>query len=221
MIYNLYIQRKYLQSTFVFPISQMFKCFSGIANVHLWFDFCKCFGMQNHDSFWDAKLLLFKLISWCIKWHDGHGLVIRLIEYGHILIDATFLVFRIYWMYIIHAFFIGLIDFDLFWPLSWDSSGDSSDVHHVLQFFLMFSARKLSKFFKLIWSDFWWWMLVQLNWMVMSWDWLMWPCLVLSGASFHSFDGCWISIVVLSCFLYIKACCHGGFIPLWPIMAFV
>ena len=69
--------------------------------IQIWYAFCIC---RNHLIL-EMILLLFKLNDWWIKWHDGHGLVIRLIEYGHILIDATLLVFLIYWMYIIHPFF--------------------------------------------------------------------------------------------------------------------
>ena len=83
-----------------------------ICHQQIWYAFCIC---RNHLIL-EMILLLFKLNDWWIKWHDGHGLVIRLIDYGHILIDAPYLVFLIYWMYIIHPFFHHSVVFVGLWP---------------------------------------------------------------------------------------------------------
>ena len=71
----------------------------------------------NFVMFFGWNLLLFKLNVWFIKWYDGHGLVIRLIDYGHILIDACFLFFLSSWMYIMAMFYLGFACFFLLWPL--------------------------------------------------------------------------------------------------------
>ena len=112
MIYTLYIIILYRHFAYTILPWNLGCIFHVDFGIQIWYAFCIC---RNHLIL-EMILLLFKLNDWCIKWHDGHGLVIRLIDYGHILIDATFLVFLIYWMYIIHPFFIDSVVFVGLWP---------------------------------------------------------------------------------------------------------
>ena len=69
------------------------------------------------QMFFDSILLLIKLISWCIKWHDVHGHVFIFLDYGHILIDASFHLFSFPWMYIMQGICLCLFFFLILWPL--------------------------------------------------------------------------------------------------------